>query len=114
MTAEELKKLVLDTLDDYKANDVSAIDVKNLTTVTDYMVICSSTSKRHAQTLSEQLIINAKKNGIIPLGVEGEDDGEWILVDLVDVIVHIMQPKIREFYSLEKLWTKVEESRVKE
>lgn len=114
MTADELKKIVINTLDDYKANEITEIDVKKLTTVTDYMVICSSTSKRHAQTLSEQLIINAKKNGVQPLGVEGEDDGEWILVDLVDVIVHIMQPKAREFYSLEKLWTKVEETREKQ
>ena len=114
MTPDELKKLVLDTLDDYKANDVTDIDVRKLTNIADYMIICSSTSKRHAQTISEHLITNAKKHGVQPLGVEGEEDGEWILVDLVDVIVHIMQPKIREFYSLEKLWTKVEETREKE
>lgn len=113
MNANELKQLVLETLDDYKAKDVTEIDVNDLTNVTDFMVICSSTSKRHAQTLSEQLVINAKKNGIKPLGIEGEDDGEWILVDLVDVVVHIMQPKAREFYSLEKLWSKAEDSRTK-
>lgn len=113
MITEELKKLVLDTLDDFKAVDVTEIDVRELTSVTDYMIICSSTSRRHAMTLAEHLVTNAKHNGVMPLGVEGEADGEWILVDLVDVVVHIMQPKAREFYSLEKLWTKAEESRYK-
>ncbi len=113
MKPEALKKLVLDTLDDYKAVDVTDIDVHELTSVTDYMIICSSTSRRHALTIAEHLVTNAKHQGVVPLGVEGEVEGEWILVDLVDVIVHIMQPKTRDFYSLEKLWTKAEETRSK-
>lgn len=113
MNAEDLKKLVLETLEDYKAQDVIDIDVRQLTSVTDYMIICTSTSRRHALTIAEHLVTNAKHQGVTPLGVEGESEGEWILVDLVDIVVHIMQAKAREFYSLEKLWTKAEETRSK-
>ncbi|MBX9587460.1 MAG: ribosome silencing factor [Gammaproteobacteria bacterium] len=113
MEPEQLKQLVLSVLDDYKALNVVEIDVRKLTSIADTMIICSGTSTRHLKTMSEQVVKRAKENGVIPLGVEGEDSAEWILVDLSDVIVHIMQPSAREFYSLEKLWTAVEEVREK-
>lgn len=113
MQSEQLKQLVLAVLDDYKALDVVDIDVRKLTSITDTMVICSGTSKRHLKTLAEQLVNRAKENSVEALGVEGTEDAEWILVDLADVVIHIMQPPIREFYSLEKLWTTAEEVREK-
>ena len=113
MQSEQLKQMVLAVLDDYKALNVVDIDVRELTSITDTMIICSGTSKRHLKTLAEQLVKRAKSEGVEPLGVEGEDTAEWILVDLTDVVVHIMQPPAREFYSLEKLWTTAEEVREK-
>lgn len=113
MQSEQIKQLVLAVLDDFKALNVVDIDVRELTSITDTMVICSGTSKRHLKTLAEEVVRRAKENGITPLGVEGEDTAEWILVDLADVVVHIMQPPAREFYSLEKLWTAAEEVREK-
>lgn len=99
-----LKKIVLETLDAHKAVNVSVLDVRKLTSITDYMIICSATSNRHAKALAESVVVKAKSIGNPPLGVEGERDAEWILVDLIDVVVHIMLPQTREFYSLEKLW----------
>jgi ribosome-associated protein len=113
MQSEQIKQMVLKVLDDYKALNVVAIDVRELTSITDTMVICSGTSTRHLKSVAEQLVKEAKANGVEPLGVEGQDSAEWILVDLADVVVHIMQPPIREFYSLEKLWTTTEEVREK-
>lgn len=105
MDSLAIQDLVIHTLEDYKALDITTLDVRELTDITDAMIICSGTSKRHLQTLSEQLVLNAKKNGLTPTGIEGTEQGEWILVDLVDVVVHIMLPETREFYSLEKLWS---------
>jgi len=99
-----IKKLVLDTLDSLKAVNVVALDVRDMTSITDYMIICSATSNRHAKAMAEEVITKAKANGHRPLGVEGEREAEWILIDLIDVVVHIMQPAVREFYNLEKLW----------
>lgn len=113
MDPEEITQLVLSTLDDYKALNIVTIDVRKLTSIADTMIICSGTSTRHIKTIAEQVVKRAKENGVMPLGVEGEDAAEWILVDLSDVIVHIMQPPIREFYSLEKLWSTAEEVREK-
>lgn len=111
MKEDQLVKFVLDTLDDYKAIDVVNIDVKKLTQICDYMVICSGTSKRHVKTMAEQLVKHSKEAGRDPLGIEGLEESEWVLVDLADVIVHIMLPAVREFYSLEKLWTTAAEVR---
>ena len=91
-------------LEDLKAREVRVLDVRGLTTVTDYMVIASGTSDRHVRSIADRLVEKAATKGETPLGVEGQEGGEWVLVDLQDVIVHIMQPRVREFYKLENLW----------
>lgn len=104
MSAEELRQVVTDALDDLKAVDVRVLDVHNMTSVTDYMVIASGNSDRHVRSLIENVVTEVKSRGIRPLGVEGEREGQWALVDLGDVVVHVMRPGVREFYQLEKLW----------
>ena len=99
-----LTERVVDALDELKAQSVKCMDVRHLTTVTDVMVIATGRSDRHVRALADSVIESCKKAGEQPLGVEGEDAGEWVLVDLSDVVVHVMLPKVREFYNLEKLW----------
>jgi ribosome-associated protein len=111
MTSEQLKKLINGALEDLKAFDVTEIDVHEMTSVTDWMVIASGTSSRHVKSIADAVVLACKKAGVAPLGVEGEREGEWVLVDLGDIIVHVMLPGIREFYALEKLWSVAEESR---
>ncbi len=105
MNSEQLCDLVIDALDDIKGLDIIKLDVRDMTTVTDYMVIASGTSNRHVQALAENVAEKAKAAGHRPLGVEGEEGGEWVLLDLQDTLVHVMLPKVREFYNLEKLWS---------
>ena len=105
MNSERLSDLVVDALDDIKAQDIVKLDVRDMTTVTDFMVIASGTSNRHVQALAESVSEKAKQAGHKPIGIEGEEAGEWILLDLGDALVHVMQPKVREFYNLEKLWS---------
>lgn len=100
----ELHQLIIKTLEDNKAEEIISLDVKALTSITDCMVICSATSKRHAHALSDHLVTKAKTIGARPLSVEGEETNEWILVDFGDIVIHIMLPDVRKFYSLEKLW----------
>ena len=104
MNPDELLKLVLATLDDGKGRDVLVVDVRGKTSMTDFMVVACGTSERHVKSLASHVAEEAKKHDTMPLGVEGEDVGEWVLVDLGDVIVHVMKPQIRDFYQLEKLW----------
>jgi len=101
---EEIKGLVVKALEDLKAVDVTVLDVRGKSSVTDFMVIASGTSNRHIKAMANNVVVEVKKAGIKPLGVEGESTSEWVLVDLVDVVVHIMLPETREFYQLEKLW----------
>ncbi len=104
MPNEATRRLVLDALDDLKAFDVRVLDVRALTDVTDFMVIASGRSNRQVSALAEHVVTQAKHAGHRPLGVEGLQAGEWVLVDLDDVVVHVMQPEVRAHYQLEKLW----------
>lgn len=102
--ANSALKVVETALEDLKAVNVRVLDVRKLTDVADTMIIASGNSDRHVRSIADRVISDAKKAGYRPMGVEGERDGEWVLVDLQDVIVHIMLPRIREFYRLENLW----------
>jgi ribosome-associated protein len=104
MQSNELLTILLAALDDGKGRDIKVIDVRNKTSVTDYMIVASGTSERHVKSLADQVIEKAKANEIQPLGIEGQASGEWVLVDLGDAIVHVMKPQVREFYQLEKFW----------
>ena len=105
MNSEQLCNLVVAALDDVKAHDIVKLDVRDMTTVTDYMVIASGTSSRHVKALVDRVAERASAAGHKPIGVEGEAGGEWVLLDLQDALVHVMLPKVREFYNLEKLWS---------
>lgn len=105
MQAKELQLLVIDALEDIKAEDIQILDVTAMTDFTDFMILASGKSTRQVKALANEVSSQAKAAGIQPLGVEGEDIGEWALVDLGDVIVHIMTPQTRETYNLEKLWS---------
>lgn len=105
MNSKTLSDLIVDALDDVKGKDIVRLDVRNMTTVTDYMVIASGTSNRHVKALVDNVAEKAKKAGCTLVGIEGEDGGEWVLLDLQDALVHVMLPKVREFYNLEKLWS---------
>jgi ribosome-associated protein len=99
-----LEKLVLRALEDLKAFNIKVLDVRGLTDVADTMIVASGTSDRHVRAIAESVIVQAKAAGRRPMGTEGEPDGEWVLVDLQDVLVHVMLPRVREFYALEQLW----------
>lgn len=99
-----LQKTALQALEDLKAQDIVALDIKKISNIADMIIICSGTSNRHVKALADNIVEHAKKAKFQVLGVEGETDCEWVLVDFGDIIVHIMQAKTREFYELEKLW----------
>ena len=104
MNSEQLSALVVDALDDVKAQDIVKLDVSDMTPVTDYMIVASGTSNRHVKALVDNVAEKAKEAGCRPIGIEGEEVGEWVLIDLGDVVVHVMLPDIRLYYELEKLW----------
>ena len=103
--ASHLRALVLGALDDLKARDVREIDVREKSSVTDLLVVASGTSSRHVKSIAEEVVRKAKQAGLPPIGVEGQREAEWVLVDLGDIVVHVMLPRTREFYGLERLWT---------
>ncbi len=105
MTVKKLEKTVINSLEELKAVDIKILDVKRLTSITDIMIVASGTSARQVRSLANKVIEEVKKINVYPLGSEGEDQGEWALIDLGDIIVHIMQPAIRDYYQLEKLWS---------
>jgi len=100
-----LRRHVLDALDELKARDVREIDVRGKTAIADLLIIASGTSTRHVKSLADEVVKFVKRAGMLPLGVEGQSEAEWVLVDMGDIIVHVMLPRIREFYGLERLWT---------
>jgi len=104
LTTDQLQHLVVSSLEDFKAADITVIDVSGKNPLTERMVIASGNSTRHVKSMAENLVVKAKAEGNPPLGVEGAGEGEWVLVDLNDVIVHLMLPQTRAFYNLEKLW----------
>ncbi len=104
MRSKDLVAVVEAALDDLKAVNRKTLDVAGLTSITDFMVIASGTSDRHVRSIADRVIEKAKEAGADILGVEGHEFGEWVLVDLTDVVVHIMQPRVRDFYKLENLW----------
>ena len=104
---DRLLKIVVDAIDDMKGVDVMVIDVREMTSITDRMVIASGTSSRHVKAIADNVALEAKREGFPALGIEGAQAAEWVLIDLGDVVVHVMMPAIREFYALEKLWAVV-------
>lgn len=105
MDSEQLRDLVVSALEETKAKDTVILDVRKMTTVTDYMVVASGTSNRHVRALADAVADASRERGHRPQGIEGANGGEWVLLDLQDVLVHVMLPRVREFYNLEKLWS---------
>ena len=101
----ELRDLAIATLEDAKAKDIQVIDLTDRSTFADFMIICSGSSSRQVKAAAERVALRAKAAGVRPFGVEGSEEGEWVLVDLCDVVVHVMLPHTRAFYNLEKLWS---------
>lgn len=104
MDHEQFKQFVIAKIEDLKARDIIDLNVEGKSTVTDTMLVCSGNSKRHVVSIAENVIVECKNLGHAPLSVEGQDSGEWVLVDLGDIVVHVMQDEARDFYQLEKLW----------
>ena len=100
----ELEKLVLAALDEMKAVNIKLLDVRGLTDIADAMIVASGTSDRHVRSIADRVVEKVRENGRRPYGIEGKSDGEWVLVDLQDVLLHVMLPRVREFYAIEQLW----------
>lgn len=105
MDADQLKTLVVDALEELKGVEIVVLDMRERSSFTDYMVIASGGSERQVKALAENVVMRAKQLGEQPVGTEGMEGGEWALVDLVDVVAHVMLPRVRDFYNLEKLWS---------
>jgi len=114
METEALQELVINTLEEMKARDIDIFDVREKTSITDLMIIACGTSDRHVKSIAESVAFQAKLAGESPLGVEGAKEGEWALIDLNSIVVHVMLPKVRDFYQIERLWkdTKGDHARV--
>ncbi|PTB83013.1 ribosome silencing factor [Pseudidiomarina aestuarii] len=104
MQAEQLRDFVIEKIEELKGRDIRVLDVMEQTDVAEYMIVCSGSSKTHVRSIANHVATESKHHGVAPLGVEGNEHSEWVLVDLGDVIVHVMQEPIRDFYELEKLW----------
>lgn len=104
MQTSELVTFIQDKIDDMKGRDVVVLDVRGKSSITEFMIICSGTSSRHTRSIAEHVAQEVKNAGLQPLGIEGESSGEWVLLDLSDVVVHVMMEESRSFYQLEKLW----------
>ena len=104
MQVEALRDLVINTLEDMKAYDIVSLDVRGKTSITDFFVIASGNSDRHVKSTAESVAFQAKQAGQVPIGTEGLQEGEWALIDLNGVVVHVMQPRVRDYYQIERLW----------
>jgi len=105
MQTKDLLKIVEGVLGDRKGQEITVLDVIGKTSVTDYMVVVTATSQRHAKSLADYVLVEVKENGVKPLGVEGQQNSDWVLLDLGDIILHVMTAEARDFYQLEKLWS---------
>lgn len=105
MQHHELKDFLADKADDMKAIDIKTLDVKGKSSITDYMIICTGTSKRHVVSIAEHVATEVKKVGMEPLGMDGESEGEWVVLDMGSSMLHVMQEEHRDLYQLEKLWS---------
>ena len=105
MNSEKLCDLIVEALEEVKGQDITKLNVQRMTSVTDWMIVASGTSSRHVHSLVDNVAQRAKAAGHRPIGIEGESGAEWVLLDLQDALVHVMLPKVREFYNLEKLWS---------
>lgn len=105
MQTKTLLKIVKEVLDERKGQNITVLDVEGKTSITDYMILVTSSSTRHAKALSDYVLTKIKANGVTPLGVEGQQGADWVLLDLGDIILHVMTAQAREFYQLEKLWS---------
>ena len=104
MQAQMKQQEIYQALVDAKAQDIKVLDVRKVTDFTDYMIVASGTSSRHVQTLAQKIRDRLREHGIKPVGSEGEQVGDWVLIDFGDVVAHVMRPQVRDFYNLEKLW----------
>lgn len=105
MEKVSILKMVQESLDDMKAQDVRVLDVSDKSTITETIIIATGTSSRHVKAVANRVVMDAKQNGHLPLGIEGEQGSDWVLVDLDEVVVHVMIQQTRDFYNLEKLWS---------
>lgn len=111
MNTEQTKEMALEALNELKAINIVTLDVHELTSITDFMIICTGRSSRHVKSLAENVVTLAKKNRLSYINSEGEKEGEWVIVDLGEVVVHVMQAVTREFYKLEDLWEPIRKQR---
>ncbi|MDR0806235.1 MAG: ribosome silencing factor [Enterobacteriaceae bacterium] len=105
MQGHTLQAFVIDKIEDLKGQDIVSIDVSKTSSITDCMIICTGTSSKHVQSIADHVIQSARQAGMLPLGIEGKSDADWVVVDLDDVIVHVLQEDSRRLYELEKLWS---------